>query len=64
MIRNARWVILDVENRPTADSLPLGQEVVLQGLSSPDFSFYPIPMENNWESFSLKRWGPKQRSLR
>jgi hypothetical protein len=48
-----------VENRPTPDSLPLGQEVVLKGLSTLDFSFYSTPKENNWESLSLKLWGPE-----
>jgi hypothetical protein len=49
-----------VENRPTLESLSLGQEVVLQGLSSPDFSFCPILKENNWKSIFLKPWGPEQ----
>jgi hypothetical protein len=47
-----------VENVATPDSLPLGQEVVLQG-----FSFYPIHKKNNEESFFLKHWGPEKREV-
>jgi hypothetical protein len=52
-----------VENGPAADSLPLGQEVVLQGLSCPGFSFYPTYKKNNGESLSLKPREPEQREV-
>jgi hypothetical protein len=52
-----------VETGATPDSLPLGQEVVLQGLSCPGFSFYPTYKKNNGESLSLKPREPEQREV-
>jgi hypothetical protein len=52
-----------VENGPTPDSLPLGQEVILWGLSSPGISFCPTAKENNCESLTLKPCWQEQREV-
>jgi hypothetical protein len=63
VLENARWVILDMW-KTGLHQTPSHLDRKLYYRDCPaGFFFYPNPKENNWESLSLKPWGPEQREI-